>query len=65
VRLAEEKMHELRDNGVRVERFDIDEQLILWCNERGLEIDSKARSQYAAEKVRELDRSKSLFSRRT
>jgi hypothetical protein len=56
LRLAEQKLAELRAGGLRVEKVDVDsEQLILWCNERGLEMNARARSRYAAEKLRELD----------
>jgi hypothetical protein len=37
--LAEEKMQDLRSSGLRVEKIDVHiEELILWCNERGLEV---------------------------
>ena len=56
LRLAEQKLAELPAAGLRAERVDIDsEQLILWCNERGLEINGHARSSYAAEKLRDRD----------
>src|SRR5258708_22190970 len=55
LRLAEQKLAELRAAGLRVEKVDVDsERLILWCNERGLEINAQARSSYAAETLREL-----------
>jgi hypothetical protein len=55
--LAEAKLAELRSSGVDVKKVDIDsEQLILWCNERGIEVNASARSRYAAEKQSELDR---------
>ena len=54
LRLAEEKLGELTAAGLRVEKVDIDsEELIGWCNERGLEINGLARSAYTAEKLRE------------
>jgi hypothetical protein len=57
LRLAEAKLAELRSSGVDVKKVDIDsEQLILWCNERGFEVNASARSHYAAEKQSELDR---------
>jgi hypothetical protein len=60
LRLAEQKLTELKAGGLRVEKVDVDsEQLILWCNERGLEINAQARSRYAAEKLREMDRDQS------
>ena len=57
LRLAEQKLTELKAGGLRVEKVDVDsEQLILWCNERGLEMNAQARSRYAAEKLRDSDR---------
>ena len=56
LRLAEQKLAELTAAGVRVEKVDVDsEELIVWCNERGLEINGHARSSYTAEKLRERD----------
>jgi len=56
LRLAEQKLAELTAAGLRAERVDIDsEQLIFWCNERGLEVNGRARSLYAAEKLHERD----------
>ena len=55
--LAEQKLAELRAAGLRVEKVDVDsERLILWCNERGLEMNGQARSTYAAETLREIHR---------
>ena len=66
LQLAEEKAKELRGRGLRVEKVDLDsEKLILWCNERGLENDAKARSLYAAERLSELEEKQSIISRRT
>jgi len=66
LKVAEEKLKELRRSGLRVEKVDVDsEKLILWCNERGLENNGQARSQYAAERLSELDQKRSLIQRRT
>ena len=66
LQLAEEKLNQIRNSGIHVETVDIDsEQLIRWCNERGLEISGESRSQYAAEKLRELDKKRSFISGRT
>ena len=66
LQLAEAKAKELKSRGLRVEKVDLDsEKLILWCNERGLENDAKARSLYAAERLSELERKQSLISGRT
>ena len=66
LQLAEEKAKELQRRGLRVEKIDLDsEKLILWCNERGLENDAKARSLYAAERLSELEKKRSLISGRT
>jgi len=66
LQLAEAKAKELKGRGLRVEKVDVDsEKLILWCNERGLENDGKARSLYAAERLSELEDKQSLISGRT
>ena len=66
LQLAEEKAKELKGRGLRVEKVDLDsEKLMVWCNERGLENDAKARSLYAAERASELDEKPSLISGRT
>jgi hypothetical protein len=63
---AEEKFKELQSSGLRVEKVDVDsEKLILWCNERGLENNGKARSRYAAERLSELDKNRSLIQHDT
>jgi hypothetical protein len=52
--LAEQKLAELIAAGLSVEKVDIDsEQLIAWCNERGLDINGEARSSYTVERLRE------------
>jgi hypothetical protein len=54
--LAEQRAGELAATGLRAEKVDIDsEQLVYWCNERGIEINGQARSSYAAAKLREKD----------
>ncbi len=66
LQLAESKFEELQSRGLRVEKVDVDsEKLILWCNERGMENDGKARSLYAAERLHELDQKRSLIQGRT
>jgi hypothetical protein len=63
---AEERLKELRSSGLRVEKVDVhSEELILWCNERGLEINAEARSRYVAERLSKLDLNRSLIERRT
>ena len=63
---AEARFQEFRSMGLRVEKVDVQsEALILWCNERGLEINGKARSRYVAERLSKLDQDESLISRRT
>ena len=53
---AEERFQELRSSGLRVEKVDVhSEELILWCNERGLEINGEARSRYVAERLSQLE----------
>jgi hypothetical protein len=56
LQLAEGELKKLQSSGLRVEKVDIDsEQLILWCNEQGVEVSAQARARYAAEKLSELD----------
>ena len=66
LQVAEEKLKQLRSSGLRVEKVDVDsEELILWCNERGMENNGQARAQYAAERLGELDQKRSIIQRRT
>ena len=59
---AEARLQELRASGLRVERVDVQsEALILWCNERGLEINGESRSRYVAERLSKLDQKQSLI----
>jgi hypothetical protein len=59
-------MQELQSSGLRVEKVDVhSEELILWCNERGLEINAEARSRYIAERLSKLDQNESFISGRT
>ena len=62
LQVAEERFKEVQSAGFQVEKVDVDsEELIRWCNERGLESNGKARSKYAAEKLSELHEKRSLF----
>ena len=62
LQVAEERFKQVQSAGFRVEKVDVDsEELIRWCNERGLENNGRARSSYAAEKMSELDKKRSLF----
>ena len=55
-RLAEEKLRDLRAQGLDAEKVIIDvEELLVWCKNRGLSVDASARSQYVAELVRKRD----------
>jgi hypothetical protein len=66
LRSAEERLKEIRSMGLRAEKVDVhSEELIAWCNERGLEINGEARSSYVAEKLSKLDQNRSLIERRT
>jgi hypothetical protein len=50
---ALESLQKMRQAGMRVEKMDVDvEELLAWCRARGLQVDGKARSQYAAEMLR-------------
>ncbi len=57
LRVAEQKVTKLKARGLRVEKVEVDiERLVLWCNELALELNAEARSRYAVEKLRELER---------
>src|SRR5438128_1613404 len=50
---AEKIMRERPLGNLRMEKVDVDvEQLLAWCNDQGLEVNSKSRAQYVAEKCR-------------
>ena len=54
--LAEEKLRDLRAQGLDAEKITIDvEELLVWCKSRGLSVNASARSQYVAELVRKRD----------
>ena len=49
-------MDHLRQNGMVVRRVDVEvTALVAWCEQRGIPLDGKARSIYAAEHVRSED----------
>jgi len=51
---ANRALKELRAQGMTVEPVEIDvKELVAWCQEQGLPLNSSARSRYAAEKIRE------------
>jgi hypothetical protein len=55
--LAEEKLRDLRAQGLDAEKVTIDlEELLAWCKSRGLSVDGRTRSQYVAELLRKRDR---------
>jgi hypothetical protein len=54
--LAEEKLRDLRAQGVDAEKITIDlEELLTWCKSQGLSVNASARSQYVAELLRKRD----------
>jgi hypothetical protein len=54
--LAEEKLRDLRAQGLDAEKITIDvEELLVWCKSRGLSVNASARSQYVAERLRKRD----------
>jgi hypothetical protein len=54
--LAEEKLRDLRAQGLDAEKITMDvEELLVWCKSRGLSVNASARSQYAAERLRKRD----------
>jgi hypothetical protein len=51
---ANHALRELRAQGVQVEPVEIEvKELVAWCKEQGIPLNSSARSRYAAEKIRE------------
>lgn len=55
---AHRTLKELRSQGMNVESITIDiEELVAWYQEQGLLLNSAVRSRYAAEKIRELQKS--------
>jgi hypothetical protein len=54
--LAEEKLRDLRAQGVNAQKITIDlEKLLAWCKSRGLSVNASARSQYVADLLRKRD----------
>jgi hypothetical protein len=53
--IANERFDEFNVPGVLLKKVDVDiEELITWCGERGRPVDARARSEFVAEKVREM-----------
>ncbi len=50
---AESGLQKLEKPGIVVRKVDV-EELLQWCNSRGYPVDGKARSLFAAAKVREM-----------
>src|SRR6266496_921897 len=58
LQIAEQQVTEMEPRVARVEKIDVDiECLVLWCNELGVDLDAEARSRYAVEILREMERS--------
>jgi len=53
---AEQSLRGMRKTGMLVEKVEVDvEELLAWCKVRQLDVDGRARAQYAAEMLRQLD----------
>ncbi|MDZ7291407.1 MAG: hypothetical protein ONB44_09345 [candidate division KSB1 bacterium] len=51
---AEKALQQFGATGMQVEPVEVDvDELVAWCKEQGIPMDSAARSRYAAEKIRE------------
>lgn len=51
---AERSLQEMRQRGMYAEKIDVDvEELLVWCQAEGLEVNGQARAQYAAEAMRQ------------
>ena len=55
--LAEKALKDFAAKGLPVTKITVDtEELLPWCNERGLKVNGKSRSQYAAWLLQEKDK---------
>jgi hypothetical protein len=55
--LAENAMKDLNARGLPLTKITVDtEELLLWCNERGLKVTGESRSQYASWLLQEMDK---------
>jgi hypothetical protein len=55
--LAENAMKDLNARGLPLTKITVDtEELLLWCNERGLNVTGESRSQYASWLLQEEDK---------
>lgn len=53
-KLASAKYQELKAQGVSVEKVDVDvEELVVWCSSRNTPLNASARSNFAADKLRQ------------
>ena len=51
---AERMLHDGIPAGVVVEKIDIDvEEVLAWCNERGLSMNTQSRAKFVAERIRQ------------
>ena len=55
--LAEKALKDFAAQGLSVTKATVDtEELLRWCNERGLKVNGKSRSQYASWLLQEMDK---------
>ena len=53
--IAEESIQTLEAEGILVQKIDVDiNELMIWCQKKGYQNNSKARSEYATEKLRKM-----------
>jgi hypothetical protein len=53
LQMASERYQDLRRKGVRVEKVDVDvEELLKWCQAKGLGVNSSSRAEYAGHRLR-------------
>ncbi len=56
--IAEQNVRKANRPNLSIEKVDVDvEELLAWCNERGLEVDGNSRSQYVSELMRQMHES--------
>lgn len=59
LRLAEEKLNELKTPGILVKKTDVDlDEMTAWCSEHGRSLNAAARAAFVAAKVRDEGRAR-------
>lgn len=60
--LATKHLKDMAAGGIEIGKVHIDvERLILWCEEKGMEVNGSSRAHYTAERLREIDQNSKLW----